>query len=166
MTVATKPTKRPANPHFSSGPCAKHPGWTAKSLDAAFLGRSHRAKDGKARLKLAIERTKALLGLPQDYHVGHRARLRHRRVRDGDVVAARCARRRRARVGELRQGLGRRTWSSELKLKDARVRGGVRQAAGSRRRGFLARRGLHRQRHDVRRAHPELRLDPERSRRA
>ena len=69
MTTSEKPAHRPVNSNFSSGPCAKHPGWTTKSLDNAFLGRSHRAKEGKARLKLAIERTKALLGLPGDYLV-------------------------------------------------------------------------------------------------
>ncbi|MGQ0673913.1 MAG: phosphoserine transaminase [Hyphomicrobium sp.] len=70
MTTMTKPAKRPANACFSSGPCAKRPGWTPRSLDKAFLGRSHRAKEGKARLKLAIEKTKSLLGLPSGYHVG------------------------------------------------------------------------------------------------
>ncbi len=69
MTVATKPVVRPANPRFSSGPCAKHPGWSVQSLDGAFLGRSHRAKEGKVLLKLAIERTKTLLGLPKDFQV-------------------------------------------------------------------------------------------------
>jgi phosphoserine aminotransferase len=69
MTASKKPALRPANPRFSSGPCAKHPGWTTQSLDTAFLGRSHRAKEGKALLKLAIERTKAILGLPKDFHV-------------------------------------------------------------------------------------------------
>ncbi len=64
MTTATKPAKRPACVNFSSGPCAKRPGWSLKNLDKAFLGRSHRAKEGKARLKLAIDKTKALLGLP------------------------------------------------------------------------------------------------------
>ena len=63
-----KPAKLPANAHFSSGPCAKRPGWSLKALDKAFLGRSHRAKEGKARLKLAIDKTKAILGLPSDYH--------------------------------------------------------------------------------------------------
>ena len=62
--TTTKPAARPARPHFSSGPCAKRPGWTLQALDNAFLGRSHRAKDGKARLKLAIDKTKAILGLP------------------------------------------------------------------------------------------------------
>src|SRR5262245_18358645 len=67
MTTSTKPAKRPGNPHFSSGPCAKRPGWSLKALENAFLGRSHRAKDSKARLKLAIDKTKALLGLPEGY---------------------------------------------------------------------------------------------------
>jgi phosphoserine aminotransferase len=69
MTASTKPALRPANPRFSSGPCAKHPGWTTQSLDSAFVGRSHRAKEGKALLKSAIERTKTLLDLPKDFHV-------------------------------------------------------------------------------------------------
>ena len=67
MTTVTKPAKRPAHIHFASGPCAKRPGWSLQNLENAFLGRSHRAKDGKARLKLAIDKTKALLGLPPGY---------------------------------------------------------------------------------------------------
>jgi len=70
MTTATKPAKRPGNICFSSGPCAKRPGWSLDKLDKAFLGRSHRAKEGKARLKLAIDKTKALLGLPAGYVCG------------------------------------------------------------------------------------------------
>src|SRR3990170_3813002 len=70
MTTASKPAQRPANIHFSSGPCAKRPGWSPKALEKAFLGRSHRAKEGKARLKLAIDKTKALLGLPPGYLCG------------------------------------------------------------------------------------------------
>jgi len=70
MTTATKPAKRPGNVLFSSGPCAKRPGWSLQNLDKAFLGRSHRAKEGKARLKLAIDKTKALLGLPAGYVCG------------------------------------------------------------------------------------------------
>jgi len=70
MTTATKPAKRPGNVNFASGPCAKRPGWSLKNLEKAFLGRSHRAKEGKARLKLAIDKTKALLGLPAGYVCG------------------------------------------------------------------------------------------------
>ena len=68
MTIIAKPAERPHVPHFSSGPCAKRPGWSLAKLDNAFLGRSHRAKEGKARLKLAIDKTKALLGLPAGFH--------------------------------------------------------------------------------------------------
>jgi phosphoserine aminotransferase len=67
MTTTTRPQQRPDCAHFSSGPCAKRPGWSPENLSKAFLGRSHRAKEGKARLKLAIDKTKALLGLPADY---------------------------------------------------------------------------------------------------
>lgn len=64
------PEKKPASPLFSSGPCAKRPGWTIKNLENAPLGRSHRAAIGKSRLKEAIDRTHALLGLPDDYLLG------------------------------------------------------------------------------------------------
>jgi phosphoserine aminotransferase len=70
MTTATKPATRPGNVNFSSGPCAKRPGWSLQSLDKAFLARSHRAKEGKARLKLVIDKTKALLGLPAGHVCG------------------------------------------------------------------------------------------------
>lgn len=70
MTAITKPAQLPACSHFSSGPCAKRPGWSLSALDKAFLGRSHRAKEGKARLKLAIDKTKTLLGLPAGFHCG------------------------------------------------------------------------------------------------
>jgi phosphoserine aminotransferase len=69
MTVA-KPAQRPVVPHFSSGPCAKRPGWTAQNLKDASLGRSHRAKVGKAKLKLAIELTREVLEVPADYKIG------------------------------------------------------------------------------------------------
>lgn len=68
MPAPAKPAIRPATPHFSSGPCAKRPGWTPEALDKALLGRSHRAKEGKARLQLAIDKTKAILGLPEGFH--------------------------------------------------------------------------------------------------
>jgi phosphoserine aminotransferase len=61
---------RPKVPHFSSGPCAKRPGWTAQNLKDAALGRSHRAKIGRARLKLAIELTREVLEVPPDYRIG------------------------------------------------------------------------------------------------
>mgnify|MGYP000713538745 CR=1 FL=1 len=64
------PEKKPASPLFSSGPCAKRPGWMIKNLENAPLGRSHRAAIGKSRLKEAIDKTHALLDLPEDYLVG------------------------------------------------------------------------------------------------
>src|SRR5882724_8480899 len=64
------PAVRPARPFFSSGPCAKRPGWTPEALKGALVGRSHRSKPGKAKLKDAIERTKKLLGLPAGYRLG------------------------------------------------------------------------------------------------
>src|SRR5690348_12579463 len=66
----TKPAARPKTPHFSSGPCAKRPGWSLEALEGALVGRSHRAKEGKARLQEAIDRSRALLGMPKDYRLG------------------------------------------------------------------------------------------------
>jgi len=68
--TATKPGVRPVNPHFSSGPCAKRPGWTLQALNDAALGRSHRAKIGKAKLKQAIDLTREILNVPADYKIG------------------------------------------------------------------------------------------------
>lgn len=71
MSSATnKPAQRPVRPHFSSGPCAKRPGWTPDVLSAALLGRSHRSGPGKARLKEVIDRTRAILAIPEDYRIG------------------------------------------------------------------------------------------------
>lgn len=66
----TKPTQKPNNPCFSSGPCAKRPGWTIEALKDAATGRSHRAKIGKKKLAEVIERSKNILGLPADYVLG------------------------------------------------------------------------------------------------
>src|SRR5215217_8364208 len=68
--TAAKPALRPNVPHFSSGPCAKRPGWNPQNLKDAALGRSHRAKIGKAKLKLAIELTRELLEVPEGYRIG------------------------------------------------------------------------------------------------
>ncbi len=65
-----KPSVKPNNPCFSSGPCAKRPGWSLDSLKDATLARSHRAKGGKAKLTAVIEQSKALLEMPQDYRLG------------------------------------------------------------------------------------------------
>jgi phosphoserine aminotransferase len=64
------PGVRPAVPHFSSGPCAKRPGWSLSALTDALLGRSHRSKIGKAKLKRAIELTREVLEVPADYRIG------------------------------------------------------------------------------------------------
>src|SRR5499427_2736831 len=69
MTVS-KPGVRPAVPHFSSGPCAKRPGWSLQTLTDAALGRSHRAKVGKGKLKRAIDLTREILQIPADYRIG------------------------------------------------------------------------------------------------
>src|ERR1700709_1962969 len=69
MTKAM-PGLRPSNPHFSSGPCAKRPGWSLQALTDAVLGRSHRSKIGKAKLKRAIDLTREILGVPADYRIG------------------------------------------------------------------------------------------------
>ena len=69
MTTA-RPASKPACPNFSSGPCAKRPGWSLDALKGALVGRSHRAKPGKARLQLAIDLTREVLGVPADYKIG------------------------------------------------------------------------------------------------
>lgn len=66
----SKPDTRPDNPCFSSGPCAKRPGWSPAVLSDALTGRSHRSAPGKAKLKAVIEQSKALLGMPDDYRLG------------------------------------------------------------------------------------------------
>ena len=68
--TANKPGVRPAIPHFSSGPCAKRPGWSLQALTDAVLGRSHRSKIGKAKLKRAIDLTREVLEVPADYRIG------------------------------------------------------------------------------------------------
>jgi phosphoserine aminotransferase len=68
--MATMPAARPRAPFFSSGPCAKRPGWKLENLSTEALGRSHRAKLGKARLKRAIDLTRAVLEVPADYRIG------------------------------------------------------------------------------------------------
>lgn len=70
MTSIEQPAVRPVIPHFSSGPCAKIPGWSLARLEDACLGRSHRSKPGKAKLKLAIEQTREILGVPEGYRIG------------------------------------------------------------------------------------------------
>lgn len=70
MTAYLRPNDRPDNPNFSSGPCAKRPGWTVDALSDTPLGRSHRAKIGKAKLAEVLDKSRAILGLPDDYRIG------------------------------------------------------------------------------------------------
>ena len=70
MNATPTPDLRPSNPNFSSGPCAKRPGFTLEALSGAFLGRSHRAAEPKARLNEVITRSKAILGMPADWRLG------------------------------------------------------------------------------------------------
>ena len=65
-----KPAQRPQSPHFSSGPCPKRPGWSLDALSDALVGRSHRSKAGRAKLKEVITRSRAILGIPEDYLCG------------------------------------------------------------------------------------------------
>jgi phosphoserine aminotransferase len=65
-----KPSVRPRTTHFSSGPCAKRPGWTPAALADACVGRSHRSKEGKAKLVEVVEKSRAVLGVPKDYRIG------------------------------------------------------------------------------------------------
>src|SRR6188474_2047940 len=68
--MTAMPAQRPLVPHFSSGPCAKRPGWSLQVLKDAVLGRSHRSKPGKAKLKRAIDLTREILEVPADYRIG------------------------------------------------------------------------------------------------
>jgi phosphoserine aminotransferase len=70
MAAIEKPSVRTANPNFSSGPCAKRPGWTPMALTGVPAGRSHRAPVGKVKLKEAIDLTREILGVPADYRIG------------------------------------------------------------------------------------------------
>lgn len=70
MTVITKPALRPENTHFSSGPCSKRPDWSLEALKDAALGRSHRSKIGKTKLADAIQQTREILQIPDDYKIG------------------------------------------------------------------------------------------------
>jgi phosphoserine aminotransferase len=69
MTRIPMPGTRPADPRFSSGPTKKRPGWTLQALNGALLGRSHRSKPGKSKLKEAIDLTRTVLGVPADFKI-------------------------------------------------------------------------------------------------
>ena len=88
MNNIPTPDLRPANPCFSSGPCAKRPGFTLEALSGALLGRNHRATDTKAKITEVIDRSRAILGMPADWRPRRRPGLRH--WRDGDRFCGRC----------------------------------------------------------------------------
>ena len=158
-----KPSARPRVPLFSSGPCAKRPGWSPDVLKDAALGRSHRGKIGKAKLAEAIERTRALLGVPEDYRIGIVAASDTGAVemalwsllgpRGVDVLA----------WESFGKGwVSRRAQGAQAQGR-ARARGRLWRAARSEAGRFRARRGVHLERHDLGRARAERRLDPGRS---
>ncbi len=106
MSDTTAPARRPNNPHFSSGPCSKRPGWSFESLSDAPLGRSHRAKLGKAKLKEAIDKTREILGVPDDYRIGIVPASDTGAVEMALWVSAWCPRHRHSRLGKLWCWLG------------------------------------------------------------
>ncbi len=163
MTAVTKPGLRPANPNFSSGPCAKRPGWSPEALKNAALGRSHRAKIGKTKLEQAIDLTREVLQVPADYRIGI--------VPASDTGAVEMAMW--SLLGE--RGVDMVAWESfgegwvtdvvkQLKLADvAHDQGALWRTARSRVHRFRSRRRLHLERHDLGRARAEWRLHPGRS---
>ena len=164
--IAPKPGLRPANPRFSSGPCAKRPGWTLSRARR----RAPRPQPPRRRAQGAAQGGHRPLPR-RARHAGrlaprHRPRLRHRRGRDGALVAARRARRRRAGLGELLQGLGHRRPEAAQAEGRAGARRALRQAARPRRGRLVARRGVRVERHHQRRAPARRRLDPAASARA
>ena len=160
MTIPPRPGVLPANPCFSSGPCAKRPGWSA----AALVGRrSSAARTARSRARRGshevIDRSRALLGLPADYRLAIVPGVRYRRHRDGDVVALGRPRRRCAGLRELRGAVGHRHHQAVETAGRARARGRLRRAARSRPGGSRARHRLYLERHHVRRRRPRRRLD-------
>jgi hypothetical protein len=156
--VFPRPTTKPANPRFSSGPCAKPPFIHSTSLSGAPLGRSHRAAVGKAKLKAAIETTRDILGVPADYRIGI--------VPASDTGAVEMAmwsmlgaRPADAGLGKLRRGLGHRRGQAAEARRDRQDRA-LRRDRRPRAGRFRHRRGLHLERHDQRRARAERRCDP------
>ena len=163
MATAAIPDIRPANPNFSSGPCAKRPGFSLDALAGACLGRSHRAAEPKARLAEVIDLSQVDPWHPWRLAAGDRSGLRHRRSRDGAVVDAGRPRRRYPDLRKFRRRLGDRHRQASETAGCARAVRAIRQAAGSDRGRSGARRGVPLERHDVRRADAERRLDRRRS---
>ena len=140
-------------------PAPSAPAGPSQNLKDAFLGRSHRAKGGKAKLKRAIEETRAVLEVPGRLPDRHRAGLRHRRGRDGDVVDAGRAPRHHDRVGILRRRLDhRRRQAAQAEGRDQH-QGALRQASRPLQGRSEIRHRVHLERHDLGRAREERRLD-------
>ena len=159
----TKPNARPARPDFSSGPCAKRPGWTPEALGDAAVGRSHRSKVGKEKIVEAVDRTRSMLGIPADYRIGIVPASDTGAVEMAlwSLLGARAGRP--AGLGKLRRGLGHRRRQAAQAQGRARAQGAVRPDRRPRGGRLGARRGLHLERHDLGREGAERRLDRRRS---
>ena len=160
MPLPPKPTKRPERPYFSSGPCAKRPGWSLRALKRrlprpvpSLEGRQGQARRGDRTQPRSAAHARRLA--PR-----HRAGLRHRRHGDGALVAAGPPRRRRARLGVLRPGLGHRHHQAAQPDRRPHARRRLRPDARSGAGRLEPRRGLHLERHHLGRARARRRLDP------
>ena len=164
--MSNPPGVRPVIPHFSSGPCAKRPGWSLQALTDAVLGRSHRSKIGKAKLKRAIDLTREVLEVPADYRIGI--------VPASDTGAVEMAlwsllgpaARHHAGLGIVRRRLGQRRPEGAQAQGRHGAQGAVRRAARPFQGRSGVRRGVHLERHDLGRARAQRRLDQGRPRRA
>ena len=158
MTTHTKPGLRPANPNFSSGPCAKRPGWSVEALKNCrarpFPPRQDRQDQARTGDRTDAGNSPGSSGLPHR----HRAGVGHRRGRDGAVVAARRARRRHGRLGELWLRLGHRCGQAAEACRRAQDRGRLWPIARPGEDRLRSRCGLHLERHHVRRARAERRF--------
>ena len=160
--MTNTPAARPHNPRFSSGPCAKRPGWTPDLLEDAALGRSHRAKLGKAELKRAIDLTREVLGVPADYRIGVTPGSDTGAVEMAlwSLLGARAGRR--ARLGKFGEG-----WVTDVvkqfKLADAReLKAPYGELPDLGQGRFRPRRRLHLERHHLGRARSRREMDSRR----
>ena len=165
--ATTAPGAKPANPCFSSGPCAKRPGWSPEALSDAALGRSHRSKIGKTRLQLSHRPDARGARLPDTHRIGIVARLRHRRV--SKWRCGRCSARA-ASTTLAWESFGEGWVTDAVKQLKLRIRTldtrRLRPAARSGPGRLVERRAVHLERHHLGRARAERRLDRRRPRRA
>ena len=161
----SKPGVRPVIPHFSSGPCAKRPGWSLQALTDAVAGAFAPSQDRQGEAQARHRSDARGAGSPRRLPHRHRAGLRYRRGGDGAVVAAGRAARHHAHLGKLRRRLGHR----RRKAAETEGRHGPQSAlwriARPRQGRFCQRRGVHLERHHLGRARAERRLDRGRPRR-